>query len=176
MLTVSGKGTSYPENSTWVPIKPLKMIAWALRIGNAYRGLDRGEKAFWFRCLYVHMYVVDVYTDRTLFLHSHSLPRCSRTSATEDNLMSPTSSHPSIPTLKQQACWEISRSGPQLGFRILAAPACRESRNGRVLMATLGYVENYNASRKFSHQNTFFRLCLTKVSLFFLSLLNRSVP
>lgn len=176
MLTVSGKGTSYPENSTWVPIKPLKMIAWALRIGNAYRGLDRGEKAFWFRCPYV--------CSRCIYW-PNALPALPLTSllfayisdwgqSHVSHILS--SSHPSIPTLKQQACWEISRSGPQLGFRILAAPACRESRNRRVLMATLGYVENYNASRKFSHQNTFFRLCLTKVSLFFLSLLNRSVP
>lgn len=41
------------------------------------------------------------------------------------------SSLPSIPTLKQRACWEISRSGPRVGFGILAAPAFREHVAGK---------------------------------------------
>lgn len=63
---------------------------------------------------------------------------------------------PRFPRWSSRPAGKFPDQDPQLGFRILAAPACRESRNGRVLMATLGHVENYNASRKFSHQNTFF--------------------
>lgn len=44
--TGSGRGRSYPENSTSVPIKPLERIARVLGFGNAHRGLDGRKKPF----------------------------------------------------------------------------------------------------------------------------------